>query len=340
MNDERSLLESIGLVWQLSDYVVACCYDSQGNLAFALGDGSLTLVPAQGGEPQHIRAHRGACLSLAPAPGEGFLSGGDDGRFICISPDGKINELKQFPGRWIDHVAGHESGLVACSAGKVMHLRRPDGSELAFQHPSSVGGLCFSPDGKQIAVSHYGGASLHYTLALQAKAKSLKWTGSHLAVTWSPDGRFVLTCMQENCIRGWRLKDPEDLHMSGYAARVKSWTWLDNGRWLATAAGDCVPCWPFRKRNGPMGEMPLTLTAPEHTRVSAIAGDPRIPLLAVGYEDGMVLITELDEQAEVPRSVVIQGPGQGAVSSLAFAQDGKALAIGTAQGVAGVMPMA
>lgn len=340
MSDDLSLLERLGRTWQLSDYVVACCYDSKGNLAFALGDGSLSLVPAQGAELQSMSAHRGACLSLAPAPEEGFLSGGDDGRFILISPQGQISELKQFPGRWIDHVTSHESGLSACSVGKVMHLLRPDGSELVLQHPSSVGGLSFSPDGRQIAVSHYGGVNLHYTLAVQAKPKTLKWTGSHLAVTWSADGRFVLTCMQENCVRGWRLKGPEDLHMSGFAGRVKSWAWLDNGRWLATAAGDCVPCWPFKKRNGPMGEMPLTLAARDHSSVSAVAGDPRGPLLAVGYEDGMVLLAELDEQAEVPRSIVIRAPGQGAVSSLAFAQDGKALAIGTAEGVVGVMPMA
>lgn len=340
MSDDLSLLEKLGRVWQLSDYVVACCYDKQGNLAFALGDGSLTLVSAQGGEPQSISAHRGACLSLAAAPGQGFLSGGADGRFISIAPEGQISELKHCPHRWIDHVASHESGLIACTVGKVLHLQRPDGSQLMLSHPSSVGGLCFSPDGRQIAVAHYGGVSVHYTLARQARAKNLKWTGSHLAVTWSADGRFVLTCMQENCIRGWRLKEPDDLHMSGYATRVKSWAWLDNGRWLATAASDCVPCWPFKKRNGPMGEMPLTLAARDHATISAVAGDPRSPLLAVGYEDGMVLIAELDEQAEVPRSIVIRAPGQGAVSSLAFAQDGKALAIGTATGAAGVMPMA
>lgn len=339
MADNRSLLEKLGRVWQLSDYVVACCYDIQGNLAFALGDGRLSLVLAQGGEPRHIQAHKGACLSLAAAPGEGFVSGGDDGRFIRISLDGQVTELKEFPGRWIDHVASHESGLVACSAGKVMYLQRPGGSELTLEHPSSVGGLCFSPDGKQVAVSHYGGVSLHYTLA-QAKAKSLKWTGSHLAVTWSPDGRFVLTCMQEKSVRGWRLKDPEDLYMSGYANRVKSWSWLDNGRWLATAAKDSVPCWPFSKRGGPMGEMPLMLAAREYANVSVVAGDPGNPLLAVGYEDGMVLITELDEQAEVPRSVVIRTPALGEISSLAFAPDGKALAIGMANGGAGIMPMA
>lgn len=340
MPDDLSLLARLGRVWQLSDYVVGTCFDSQGNLAFALGDGSLTLVPAHGGEPQQTTAHQGGCLSLAPAPGEGFLSGGDDGRFMHLSPSGELSELTHFKGCWIDHIASHDSGLIACSAGKRMLLRRPDGSELTLEHPSSVGGLCFSPDGKQIAVAHYGGVSLHYTLTSQSRPKLLTWTGSHLAVTWSRDSRFVLTCMQENCIRGWRLKDPEDLYMSGYPARVKSWAWLDKGRWLATAGGDCVPCWPFKKRSGPMGEVPVQLGAREDARVSVVAGDPVRPLLAAGYDDGMVLICELDEAAAAPRSIVLRPPGPGAVSSLAFSPDGTALAIGTATGLAGIMPMA
>lgn len=92
---------------------------------------------------------------------------------------------------------------MACSAGKQLQLIKPDRSTLTIEHPSTVGGLSFSPDGRQIAVSHYGGVSVHWTLVSDAKPKVLKWTGSHL-VTWSPDARFVLTSMQENCIRGWR----------------------------------------------------------------------------------------------------------------------------------------
>lgn len=340
MAEAPSLLDRLGRVWQLADYVVASCYDDHGNLAYGLGDGSIYLVPAGTGEPVSVAVHRGACLCLAAAPQAGFLSGGEDGKLVHISPHGDVVVIRNTPGRWVDHVASHPDGALACSAGKQVYLRRPDSSEVELEHPSTAGGLCFSPDGRQLAVSHYGGVSLHYTLATTARPKRLKWTGSHLAVSWSPDGRFLLTCMQENCIRGWRLKDAEDLHMSGYPARIKSWAWIDQGRWLATAAVDCVPCWPFKKRSGPMGESPLTLAARDHAAVTVVAGDPLHPLLAVGYEDGMVLVVELDEEALVPRSIAIKPPGQGAVSCLAFAPDGTSLSIGTSRGFSGIMPMA
>lgn len=340
MAEDKSLIRELGQVWQLDDYVVASCFDADGNLAFALGNGRLFVVPAKAHEPWSVQVHAGACLTLAAAPNGGFLSGGDDGRFVHVGINADTRELAHFPGRWIDHVAGHPTGHVACSAGKRLHLIRPDGSLFNAEHPSSVGGLCFSPEGRQIAASHYGGVSLHYTLVKDAKAKSLKWTGSHLAVTWSPDGRFVLTCMQENCIRGWRLKDPDDLNMSGYASRIKSWSWFNKGKWLATAATDCVPCWPFKKRSGPMDEMPITLATRDFAEVSAVAGDPVHPLIGVGYADGMALIAELDESGASERAVVFKTPGNGAVSCMAFAHDSKKLALGTAEGFAGIMPMA
>ena len=89
-----------------------------------------------------------------------------------------------------------------------------------------------------------------------------------------------------------------------------------------------------------MGETPTTLAFRENALVSAVAGDPLLPLVAVGYEDGLVLIAELDENATTERAVMIKPPSNGAVSSMAFAPDGRRLVIGTAEGFVGIMPMA
>ena len=52
-----------------------------------------------------------------------------------------------------------------------------------------------------------------------AKPETLEWKGSHLDVTFSPDGRFLVTAMQEPTLHGWRLVDSKHMRMSGYAAR-------------------------------------------------------------------------------------------------------------------------
>ena len=71
---------------------------------------------------------------------------------------------------------------------------------------STVGGLAFAPKGMRLAVAHYNGASLWFPYA-QSEPERLEWKGSHLGATVSPDGRFLVTTMQEPMLHGWRLVD-------------------------------------------------------------------------------------------------------------------------------------
>ncbi|WP_235040496.1 WD40 repeat domain-containing protein [Vreelandella profundi] len=225
MSQPASILEQLGCQWQWSAYVLSACFDKANNLAFALGDGSVRLLPANAdNEPIKTQAHQGAVLSLSSAPKAGFLSGGDDGCFRRIDADGTANEMAAFQGCWIDHVASHANGMMACTEGNRLNLYAEKGQPLVREFPSTIGGICFAPNGYRMAVAHYGGVTLCSTRSAESAPVSLKCPGSHLAVTWSPDSRFVISAMQEECLRGWRLEDNDALFMSGYSAKVKSWS--------------------------------------------------------------------------------------------------------------------
>ncbi|MBD3894677.1 WD40 repeat domain-containing protein [Halomonas sp. ML-15] len=337
MSQPDTLLEQFGQQWQWPAYVLAARFDASNHLAFALGDGSLQLLPAGNpSAPQRVEVHEGIALSLAGAPGGGFLSGGDDGRLVRVAVDGSVQELASFPGRWVDHVASHANGVVACSEGKRLHLYAEGRDEIVREFPSTVGGLCFSPDGHRIAVSHYGGVTLCSTRSADSTPVPLTCPGSHLAVTWSPNARFVLSAMQEDCIRGWRLEDNDDLYMSGYATKVKSWSWFNGGRHLATSGSNCAPCWPFKGRKGPRGLAPKTPGDTTSALVTAVAGDPDHPILGIGYDDGQVTVADIDKDQEA----VIKPPGHGAVTTMAWSPDCAWLAFGTEKGFAGLFPVA
>ena len=228
--------------------------------------------------------------------------------------------------RWIDHVAVGPNGAVAWSAGKQAFARSGKGPERMLEVPSTVGGLAFAPKGVRLAIAHYNGVTLWFANA-QSAPETLEWKGSHLAARMSPDGRFVVTSMQESTLHGWRLADRKDMRMSGYSARVRSLDWTVGGKWLATSGSTQLILWPFQAKDGPMGKTPRIL-APAEAQVEVVACHPKQEVVAVGYADGLVLLVRLDDGAEV----LARRPGDAPVTALAWSATGNLLAVAAEDG--------
>ncbi len=308
-----------------------------------LGEEALLLVEPKA-EPRRVNVHGGAILATA-ADGDRVVSGGDDGKVMSTNAQGETRPLATDPKhRWIDHIAIGPTNAIAWSAGKTAFvlsqpsLPRSRGREewgREYEAPSTVGGLAFLPKGLRLAVAHYNGATLWFPNAPQAVPEKLEWKGSHLGATVSPDGRFLVTTMQEPMLHGWRLADGKHMRMSGYAARVASLGWTAGGNWLATSGSTQLILWPFQTKDGPMGKQPRLLAPSEH-RVAVIACHPRQEIVATGFGDGMVLLVRVDDGAEI----LAKKPGGAPVSALAWSADGKLLAFGTEDGEAGVVDLA
>ena len=190
--------------------------------------------------------------------------------------------------RWIDRVALGPDGAVAWAAGKQAFVRTGKGEVKSVDLPSSVGGLAFAPKGLRLAIAHYGGVTLWFPNA-QAAPEMLAWKGSHLDVAFSPDGKFLVTSMQEATLHGWRLMDGKDMRMSGYSAKVRSMAFTAGGKWLATSGSEQLILWPFGSKDGPMGKQPR-MVLPHDKRVVAVACHPLQEIVAAGFEDGMVML--------------------------------------------------
>src|SRR5258707_3364561 len=132
-----------------------------------------------------------------------------------------------------------------------------------------------------------------------ATAEVLEWAGSHLAVPFSPDNKFLVTAMHEPAMHGWRLADARHMRMSGYPGRVRSMSWSAGGKGLATSGADSVIIWPFASKDGPMGKQPAML-APLQARVSVVAGSLKKEIMAAGYSDGTGLMIRLEDGAAIP----------------------------------------
>jgi WD40 repeat protein len=299
--------------------------------AFVLGEEAIVLAPPDG-EPRRVTAHGGAILDTA-GDGRRVVSGGDDGKIVATDGDGVTVVLASDPKqRWIDHVALGPDDVVAWSAGKTAYVQAKD--LRAFEAPSTVGGLAFFPKGLRLAIAHYNGATLWFPNASGAAPEKLEWKGSHLGAAVSPDGRFLVTAMQEPMLHGWRLVDRQHMRMSGYAARVMSLSWSAGGDWLATSGATQLVLWPFQSKDGPIGKTPRLLTPSGH-RIDVVACHPRTDVIAAGYNNGLVLLARIEDGAEI----LAKKPGAAPVTALAWSGDGRLLAWGTESGEAGIIDL-
>ncbi len=312
----------------LSGHCVAACW--LGDVPhFALADG--TVHRLDNGH-KTVEAHDGLLAATPSLDGRVLLTGGEDGKVLAISPDGTVETVAELGRKWIGAVAAGPQGAIAWTCGRSAFVRLPDGKVREFQHRRTAEAVAFAPKGLRIAVARYNGATLHFPAA-EGKPVELEWAGAHTMVTFSPDGQFLVTSMQENALHGWKLVDGKHMRMSGYPAKVKSLSWGPKGRWLASSGAPAAIVWPFQSKDGPMGKAPLELGTRGDTMVTAVAFHAADEIVAIGYADGMVLAARCADQ----REVLLRRPGKGAITSIAWDAAGRRLAFGSEAGDCGVV---
>jgi WD40 repeat protein len=270
--------------------------------AFALADGGVLLAGI--GEESRIAAHEDGAILAVVSDGKRLFTGGDD-------------------------------GALAWSSGKVLRARDAKGEIKSWTAPSTVRGLAFFPKGYRLAAAHYNGVSLWFPNTAAAP-ESLEWKGSHLDAAVSPDARFVVTSMQENALHGWRLADRKDMRMTGYPAKTRSFAWSHDGGWLATSGADGCIVWPFTGKDGPMGQPPRECGVRPNVLATRVAFHPKALIVAVGYDDGWILLVRLSDGAEILVRRTEEGE-RDAIAALAFDATGARLVFGAKSGKAGVL---
>lgn len=313
-------LERDGLTLDAGAPVTAAVSTGAG-VAAGFGDGRVRFFRPDR-PPVAVEAHRGAVLCLAAEGNSGFvLTGGDDGRFLRLSTDGVIEEVASFGTRWVDCVAAGP-GVYACSSGRAAYVwRAGDAEPISLEHPSTVGGLAFDAKGRRLAAAHYGGATVWGYGKRCWNATKLDWKGSHSTVAFSPDGKYVVSAMQENALHGWRLRDKADMRMSGYPAKVKSFAWVGTEPFLATSGADEAVCWPFGGKDGPMDRPPTTCAYGGKQLCTSVTGLAGLDGVFAGFADGSVLAGRISSDTKM-EDLVIKGSSGSPVTALAVTSEG------------------
>ena len=304
---------------------------------FAMASGQV--VRLDHGTQTH-ELHDGLLATATSRDGRSLLTGGEDGKVMRLDADGSETTLRSPARKWVTAVATGPQDAVAFAEGRAATVLLGDGTERTFEEARTIEGLAFAPKGLRLAMARYNGVSLAFVHG-SAPALDFEWKGAHSQVMFSPDGRFLVTAMHENALHGWKLdgkpgSEQRHMRMTGYPAKVKSLSWSNKGKWLASSGAPSAIVWPFSAKDGPMGKAPLELGQRADTMVTGVACHPAEDLVAIGFGDGMVLAVRIADSKEA----LLRRPGKGPITALAWNAPGRLLAFGSQAGDCGVIDIA
>lgn len=309
------------------DWINQVAWSADGSRVLAaVADGTVLEVDAADGRSASVHSHDGPATCLAVASSGTVASGGHDG---CVIVDGDRAELGD---GWVERVAWRpDGGRLAAALGRNVHLLEPDGSQSARSAPldATVTCLDWDPRGVAVAAGSYGGVWMLRGRDGHRDAH-LAWKGSVLALAISPDGRRLAHGNQDATVHFWEIKKRRELHMWGYATKVRELAWREDGRLLATAGGAAVTIWDFAGK-GPENSTPIELDHHDGP-VSWLGFQPGGDLLASAGTDGLLLVWSPGDGSEPVAAVALEG----AASCAAWSADGRRLAAGSADGLVAI----
>ncbi len=319
---------------QLDDYVIDLAWSPDGAmLAAASSAGPVALLAAGDGARLHLLpGHEGGTNTLRFRDGSHSLAtGGQDGAVkLWDALAGQHVATLEIGRDWVEHLAwrpGSGGPILAASAGRKFVFLNPDGTlRHAFKDaPKTISALAWHPRGGCAAVAYFGGVCL-WDADLAVAQKEYPYANGILALSWSPDARWLVSGNQDPSVHLWMPESDVELQMSGYETKVRHLSFDSSSRWFATSGSADACVWDCSGA-GPEGREPVML--PHPATVCGLAFQAHHGLLASASEDGSVMLWSPERRQ--PLRATVKMPSR--ATSLSWSPDDKLLAIGSEKGI-------
>ena len=363
--EDLTLFGLLARSWHMDAAVADIALDAGGNtVGFALADGSIALAPLEDPEPAskrirvsvehggvsiqprtealppltHVNALDGSPAAVAAHGDRGFVFADASGALIGVTAQGEQSALPgslDGPAAAIDTAA--KTGQLACASanGRATVFGNGDAHGHVLPHDAPALDVRYSPRGDVLAVAHPNAVALWNTADAPVKLADVPVTGRPLALAWSPDGA-MLGCGEDTGASILQINGTDPVVLADYPSSVRSIAWSFDDRAMVTSGAFRIIVWP-RDRLASDGSTPSTIETGRAglTAVDAVATHPKKPLVAAGYENGMLVIAEIGKADEMP----IKSEGQGAITVIRWTGDGQHLALGTDRGLAAIVEL-
>jgi hypothetical protein len=356
------LVELLGRAWQLEQPVAGLAIGPQA-VAFVLADGALAIGPLADPEPPgrrlRISAEDGRAtlrprtrqppplarialpdnvpVATLAALGAGFVLGDASGRLHCLAADGGLAALAELAAAPIAALAvdAGTGRLAAAAGGEIRMLDGAGATQAAATAGAAATCLAFAPASGRLAIGHGAGVSLWSATPDAPAPTALPIAGELLALAWSHDEAWLACGLAGGALGLWRAADGATRRIGSYPAPVRCVAWSADGASLATSGAFRLIAWPAGALAEASPAHALATGRPGLVLVERVAAAPHRPLLAAGYENGMVVLAAPGQRDEL----LLAPAGQGAITALAWSADGSHLAFGTAAGLAAILAL-
>ena len=334
----NSNLRPIAFVWhgKLDDFNTSLAWSPEGDrLAAASVSGQVAIYDAAQGRAIHLfeQAHADGCDALAWRPdGQALATAGRDGKWkLWDAMEGKILAEHEAGAIWAEHLAwssqsiGERGHLLALGAGTKVTLWNEKGAPTGgaagepMKVAKTVTEIAWIMDGKTLAIATSTEVIVRDALDNTDECV-FKSRDPILNMAFSPSGKWLMTGNQDCSVHVWNTDTGSEMHMRGFAAKVRQLAWHRGSRWLATGGGESIAVWDCSGK-GPEGRTPLLLEwHPDH--ISALHYQRKGEWLASGARDGSIAVwSPTQRQNQISRAKIASG-----VTRVAWSPDGRLLA--------------
>jgi WD40 repeat protein len=327
-------LRAIAFVWhgKLDDFNTSLAWSPDGaQLAAASVSGQVAIYDASEGKAVHLfeQAHADGCDAIAWRPdGRALATAGRDGKWkLWETATGKILAEHEAGAMWAEHLAwsakpiGDRGHLLALGAGNKVTLWNEKGEPVGepMKVAKTISEIAWIIGGDTLAIATSTEVIVRDPLD-NTDERVFKSRDPILGMAFSPSGKWLMTGNQDASVHVWNTDNGHEMHMRGFAAKVRQLAWHRASRWLATGGGQTVSVWDCSGK-GPEGRTPLLLEW-HPDQISALHYQPQGDWLASGARDGSICVwSPTQRQNQISRAKILSG-----VTRVAWSPDGKLLA--------------
>jgi WD40 repeat protein len=328
-------LRPITFVWhgKLDDFVPTIAWSPTGDrLSAGSVSGQVAIYDAAEGKAIHVleKAHEDGCDAVTWRPdGKALATAGRDGKWkLWDAAEGKVLAEHNAGAMWAEHLAwskkpiGDTGHRLALGAQNMLSFWDDKGSRLGepIKLPRTIVDLAWILNGTSLAVATSADVFVRDWAAPDETPRPFASRDPILNMAFSPSGKWLMTGNQDNSVHVWNTDSGAEMHMRGFASKVRQLAWHRHSRWLAMGGGPSIAVWDCSGR-GPEGRTPMLLEW-HADLVTALHYQPEGDWLASGARDGSLAVwspTQRDNQ--ISRAKISSG-----ITRIAWSPDGKLLA--------------